>query len=494
MTEKNADLLARTSQSWIDGKAWTGGDKSIPHVNPANGESLGDSQCLEADGVEAALSSARCAFRGEWGRQDASRRTARLLAFADIVATNVDALALLESLEVGRPLQDARALVAMAPEFIRRYARMAEVGQGDVTAAHDRLLTFSWRRPRGVIVAIVPWNFPVMNAIVRVAPALAAGNAVVLKPSENAPRTARLLASLASEAGLPDGVLNVVLGDGPTTGRLLAAHDDVDLVSFTGSTASGLAVSRAAATFRAKPVILECGGKSPQIMLDDAFDDPAVWPAIFFSSFWNSGQWCAARTRLLVPRSRLNAAIDGLAQAASAWTLGDPLQASTRLGPLINASQRDRVLEYFHIAGKEGRVQDLGCAAGDLHPAGLFVRPAIVVEPTRGSRITREEVFGPLLTVETFADVTDAIALANATDYGLMASVWTKRSAEAYRFARELDVGCVSVYSSAEAAMSSMQDFVTSYLEPQKRSGHGVDGGMQGLYAYTTAQSISLFS
>jgi gamma-glutamyl-gamma-aminobutyraldehyde dehydrogenase len=494
MMQEHAALLARTCRSWIGGKEWSQCDAEITHLNPANGQSLGASQCLGAEGVDAAVSSARRAFQGDWGRQTTGWRTARLLAFADLIARNVDDLALLESLEVGRPLADARALVAQAPEFIRRYARMAEVCQGDLTAAQARLLTFSWRRPRGVVAAIVPWNFPVMAAIVRIAPALAAGNTVVLKPSENAPRAPRLLASLATEAGLPDGVFNVTLGDGATTGRLLAEHHDVDLVSFTGSTASGLAVSRSAVTVRAKPVILECGGKSPQIMLDDAFDDPAVWQGVFFSAFWNTGQWCAARTRLLVPRSRLAEAIEGLEKVAATWPLGDPLAPTTRLGPLVNAAQRERVLEYFEVARGEGRLQDLGCPSDSLDPAGQFVRPAVVIEPSRGGRITREEVFGPLLTVETFNSVDDALAQANASDYGLMASVWTSRSADAYRFARELEVGCVAVYSSAEAAFSSMQDFVNSYLEPQKRSGHGVDGGLPGLLAYTTAQSVSLFN
>jgi gamma-glutamyl-gamma-aminobutyraldehyde dehydrogenase len=330
-----------------------------------------------------------------------------------------------------------------------------------------------------------------MNIMVRLAPALAAGNTVVLKPSENCPRSAVLLARIASEAGLPDGTFNVVLGPGALTGRALAAHSDVDLVTFTGSTRTGLEVSRAAASATLKPVLLECGGKSPQIVLEDAFEDPHLWGPIFFSSFWNSGQWCAAKTRLLVPRSRIKDALEGLQQAALAWRVGDPLQSQTLLGPLVNAAQLSRVRDFCSSATAAGEVIELECPREGLHPRGNFMIPSVALEQPRGSRLTREEVFGPIITLEAFDGIDDAIALANDTSYGLMASIWTHRSDLAHRLARSVVAGAITICSSATAAARSIPDYIGGYLEPHKQSGHGVDGGAPGLLAYTTAQSIS---
>jgi acyl-CoA reductase-like NAD-dependent aldehyde dehydrogenase len=486
-----AQLAGRYKRSWINGRLADEADEVMTHINPSDGSDLGVTHAASADDINAAVASARHAFEGGWGRQTAAQRKGPLLAFANAIAAHVEDLALLEALEVGRPLGDARHLISMAPDMLRRYVAMADHAHGDLIASEERQLAVSVRRPRGVVVAILPWNFPVMGVMMRLAPALAAGNAVIVKPSENAPRTAVLLAALASEAGLPDGLFNVVIGTGPQAGRELASHPDVDLVAFTGSTATGLAITRAAATSTLKPVLLECGGKSPQIVLDDAFDDPSIWGPIFFSSFWNSGQWCAARTRLLVPRSRLQGALAGLIKAAANWRLGDPLQEGTALGPLVNATQRARVQEFFASAHAQGEVVDIGCPSHDLHPAGHFVRPSVAVAPPRGSKVTREEVFGPLLSLEPFDDVADAIRLANDTPYGLMASIWTQRSDLAARLTRNVVAGHITVYSSGEAAASSAPDFVSSYFEPQKQSGHGVDGGLPGLASYRTAQAIS---
>jgi acyl-CoA reductase-like NAD-dependent aldehyde dehydrogenase len=478
-------------QSWIDGRAWTDAAGAMAHLNPADGQSLGDTETVEAAGVDAAVAAARRAFNGAWGTLPARQRSGLLLAFAQRIEANIDQLALLEAIEVGRPLADARMVIGMAPDMIRRYAAMIDRVQGDVIAGEARQLSLSWRRARGVVAAIVPWNFPVMNVVVRLAPALAAGNAVIVKPSENSPRSALLMARLASEAGLPDGTFNVVLGLGSVTGEALAAHPDVDLVTFTGSTQTGLRVTRAAAATTLKPVLMECGGKSPQIVLEDILDDPAIWHPIFFSSFWNSGQWCAARTRLLVPSFKIDQAVEGLQQAAKAWRVGDPLREGTMLGPIVNTIQLDRVRGYLDAAAQAGQVVELGCPREGLHPEGNFLVPSVALDQPRGSRVTREEIFGPVITIEGFDDVDDAIGLANDTSYGLMASVWTRQSDLGHRLARNVVAGAISIYSSAEAASRSMPDYVGGYLEPQKQSGHGVDGGVPGLAAYTTAQSIT---
>lgn len=482
--------LSNYRRSWIDGRSVDDAEGAMSHVHAGNGSTLGESEWIGAAGIDRAVVAARRAF-GIWGAMPLGERRAALHRFADAIAANVEQLALIEALEAGRPLGDATMLIAQAPDFLRRYIGMIDQAQGDVIAGETRQINVSWRRPRGVVAAILPWNFPVMNMMVRIAPALAAGNCVVVKPSENTPHTAVMLAQLASEAGLPDGVLNVTLGDGAGAGRALAEHPDVDLLTFTGSTETGLAISRAAAARTLKPVLLECGGKSPQILLDDIFDDAGIWQPVFFSSFWNSGQWCAAKTRLLVPHARVQQTVDALKEAAAAWKIGDPLAGDTRLGPLINAVQRDRVERYFDAARHNGTVEPLGCPADQLDPRGLFVQPSVALGQPRGSQVVREEVFGPLLTIEPYDDLDDAIALANDSNYGLMASAWTRRSDLAHRLSRGLVAGGITLYSSGEAAFATPPDVAGAYLEPQKQSGHGVDGGVPGLLAYSTAQSVA---
>lgn len=377
---ENLSLLAELRQSWIGGKPWGGAAGTLAHVNPADGGNLGDTELVGEAGVVAAIAAARKCFSDTWGRMTVRERERALHAFAAAVEAQIDRLALLEVLEVGRPISDARAVLALAPQMIHRYASMADRIQGDVIAHQDSQLAVAWRRPRGVVAAIVPWNFPVLAVMMRLAPALAAGNTLVIKPSENSPRSAVLLARIASEAGLPDGTVNVVIGPGMPTGYALAAHPDVDLVAFTGSTRTGLEISRAAATSTLKPVLLECGGKSPQLVLDDAFDDPDIWQPIFFSAFWNTGQWCAAKTRLLVPTPRIAEALEGLQRASRGWRVGDPLRTDTMLGPLVNVRQLERVREFHRTAVSAGRVVELECPAERLHPAGTFMKPSVALE------------------------------------------------------------------------------------------------------------------
>ena len=343
-------LLSGLRCSWINGRASESAAGTMGHRNPANDSSLGDTELGSAATVDAAVASARACFSNVWGRLSGQERKRMLLAFADKVAAHAEQLTLLETLEVGRPRADASAINATAADLVRKYAAMIETTHGDLFRADESRLGVVWRRARGVVGAIAPWNVPVMNVLLRVAPALAAGNTIVVKPSENSPRSALLLARLATEAGIPDGAFNVVLGSGAEVGQALAAHPDVNLLVFTGSTRTGQAIAQAAAHHTLKPVLLECGGKSPQVMLDDMFDDPAIWRFIFFSAFWNTGQWCVAKTRLILPRGREQQAVDGLRAAAAAWTVGNPAAAETRLGPLASRAQLDRVDRYYDLA------------------------------------------------------------------------------------------------------------------------------------------------
>ena len=488
-------LLGATGQSWIDGRKAEGSARSMSHKNPTDDSSLGDTGIADSQAVDAAVAAARRCFASIWSKYPLAERKRLLLAFADEVGKHAAELTLLETLEVGRPDSDAGALNQGAANLVRNYANMIDRVHGDLFSAEEHRLGVVWRRPRGVVAAIVPWNVPVMNVLLRVAPALAAGNTIVVKPSENSPRSAVLLAKLASNAGIPDGAFNVVLGPGAETGQALASHPDVNLVTFTGSTKTGLEISRAAARTTLKPVLMECGGKSAQVLLEDAFDDPAIWRSIFFSGFWNSGQWCVAKTRLIVPRALERAALEGLQSVAQEWPVGDPRQTATRLGPLANASQLARVQAYAVSASRLGELVDLGCPRSTIDARGCFTFPSVATRLPRGSIVSREEIFGPLITLEGFDDIADAIELANDTQFGLSASIWTNKSDLGYKLARSIEAGGVSVYSSVEAAKQSAPELGTSrYFEPRKQSGYGVEGGLPGFLAYTSAQSVSFFN
>lgn len=495
MNTPNESLLNSLKRSWIHGRESGSCAGLMGHRNPADDSNLGDTESVDATAVDAAMVSARQCFNQAWGKLNGQERKRLLMAFADKVAAHAEQLTLLETLEVGRPCADAAALNATAADLVRKYANLIDSVHGDLFRADESRLGVVWRRARGVVAAITPWNVPVMNVLLRVAPALAAGNTIVVKPSENSPRSALLLARLASEAGIPDGAFNVVLGAGPQVGQALAAHPDVNLVVFTGSTRTGQAIAQAAAHGTLKPVLLECGGKSPQVMLDDMFDDPDLWRFIFFSAFWNTGQWCVAKTRLILPRGREQQAVDGLRAAAAAWTVGDPAAQQTRLGPVASRAQLDRVQRYCDMAQGLGEVIDLGCPRHACDPRGYFVNPSVVTGLQPGSVISREEVFGPLLTIEAFDDIDHALALANDTPFGLSASIWTARSDLGYRLARGIEAGGVSVYASVAAAAQGGPELGTSrYFEPRKQSGYGVEGGLPGYLAYTSAQSVAFFN
>ena len=491
----SAGQVRELNSSWVDGRSVEPATRTMKHLNPSDASDLGDTFVTDPAGVNGAVRSARRAFSQSWGRLPGVERKRLLHAFADEIARNSSELSHLETVEVGRPTSDANLLNGGAANLVRTYANMIDRIHGDLFDAEDRRLGVVWRRARGVVAAIVPWNVPVMNVLLRVAPALAAGNTIVVKPSENSPRSALFLARLASKVGIPDGAFNVVLGSGAETGYALAAHPDVNLVTFTGSTKTGMAITQAAAQSSLKPVLLECGGKSSQVILEDAFEDPAVWKSIFFSAFWNSGQWCVAKTRMLIPRALEKKAIDGLRAAAADWNVGHPAVAATKLGPLASPLQSERVAAYYSLARELGDVVDLGCSRDTVNADGYYAFPSVVCGLKRGSRISKEEVFGPLMTVETFEDIDDAINLANDTQFGLSASIWTNRSDQGFRLARGIEAGGVSVYSSAEAAKQSGPVLGSSrYFEPRKQSGYGVDGGVPGYLAYTSAQSVAFFN
>ena len=433
--------IARTieprSDAFIDGKP-TPATHRIPTVNPATGSVLAEvAACDEAD-VDRAVAAARRAFP-RWSATAPRERKAVLLRLADLVRANADELAVLDSLDAGKLITDTSTIdVPGSAAILQWYAETIDKAYGEIAPTGRGDLALVTREPLGVVAAVVPWNYPLEMAIWKVAPALATGNAVVLKPAEESPLSALRLAELAVEAGVPEGVLNVVPGEGPVAGRALGLHPGVDAVTFTGSTPVGKLFLRYAGQSNMKQTWLECGGKSANVVFADAADLDAVADGVCFGIFTNAGQVCSANSRLLVESSVRDDLVERVARKARSIVPGDPLDPSTKMGPLVSEAQADRVMAYVELGRAEGRTILPGGRSG------AFVSPAIF-EVGPDSRLSREEVFGPVLTVQAFHTEDEAVALANDSIYGLAASVWSDSLRRAHRVAGRLRAGTVSV-------------------------------------------------
>ena len=473
----DSPLPEALDHGWIHGESRSAGGPLIASINPATGEAWGNFDESGEPAVDAAVASARSAFVGEWSRIGGDARAALLFAWAARIAEAVEQLAWLETLEVGRPIGDARALIAQGPLLIGFYASLISALEESADGAV--------RRARGVVGAITPWNFPTANVLIRAVPILAAGNTLVLKPSELSPRSAVLLAQLASEAGLPPGVLNIVPGSGHVTGAALAAHPGIDMLAFTGSTRTGQAIIQASASRSIKPLTMECGGKSPQLVLPDMIDQPEIWPGVFHAAFWNTGQWCSARTRLLVPKGGLEAVVEGLRMAAADWPIGDPRDPATRLGPLASGKQYETVQGYREIARQTARVMPLS-AVPDAD--GFYAAPELALGAPQDGALVQQEIFGPLLSVQEYGDLDEAVRLADDSAYGLGATIWGADRDAAGRIAASLSVGSVDVIV-APAARPGLA--LGTPFEPRRQSGFGIEGGLAGIAAFTTPQAIN---
>jgi 4-(gamma-glutamylamino)butanal dehydrogenase len=421
------------------------GDR-FPTVNPATGEVLAKVAAGTAEDVDRAVRAARRAFADErWSGRAPAERKAVLLRLAELVREHADELALLDSLDAGKLIADTTAIdVPGSAAILQWYAEAVDKVYGEIAPTGAGDLAFVSREPLGVVGAVVPWNYPLETAVWKLAPALAAGNSVVLKPAEESPLSALRLAELAAEAGLPDGVLNVVPGTGAVAGQALGRHPDVDVLAFTGSTAVGKLFQRYAGESNMKQVWLECGGKSANVVFPDAADLDAVADGVIAGIFSNQGQVCSANSRLLVHRSVEEELLARVVERAQALRPGDPLDPATRLGPLVSEEHAARVQEYVELGRREGRVVlDGGLVPGA--PTAAYLAPAIFDDVATDSRLAREEVFGPVLAVFSFETEDEAVALANDSVYGLAASVWTDSLRRAHRTARRLRAGTVSV-------------------------------------------------
>jgi aldehyde dehydrogenase (NAD+) len=441
--------------------------------NPATEEILGTVPAGTAEDVDRAVAAARAAFDG-WAGTSMAERGAVLSKLSDALTARAADIARTVGLELGTPLKVAKAVQAGLPlTVLRAYAELAAQPQLQETIGNSLVV----HEPVGVVGAITPWNYPLHQVVAKVAAALAAGCTVVLKPSELTPLVAYLLFDAADEAGLPGGVLNLVTGTGPVVGAAIAGHPGVDMVSFTGSTATGRAVSHAAAD-RIARVALELGGKSANVILDDADLTRAVKVGVG-NAFLNSGQTCTAWTRMLVQQSRYDEAVSLAAAAAAAYKIGDPFDESTRLGPLVSAAQRDRVHGFIERASARLVAGGLDAPVPDH---GYFVAPTVFADVDPESELAQEEIFGPVLSIIPFAGDDDAVRIANNSRYGLAGGVWSGSDERALAVARRLRTGAVDVNGGAFNPSAPFGGY--------KQSGVGRELGPYGLAEFQQTKAI----
>ena len=452
-------------------------------INPANGQVIAAMSAGDAADVDAAVNAARKAFRG-WSRTAPRERMEILYRYVALLEEHAEELAVLDSLDMGKPISDVLAIdLPGCQETIQFMAEYIDKIEGSVTSTSSDILHYVLREPIGVVGAISPWNYPMLMAVWKFAPAIAAGNTVVLKPAEQAPLSCLLLARLFIEAGGPPGVLNVVNGIGEVAGKALALHNDVAKVTFTGSTEVGKLMLQYAGQSNMKRVSLECGGKSPQIFLGDLPDMQSAIAAAYNGIFSNMGEVCNAGSRLLVERSIHEEFVaQFIAQGKDAYVPGDPLDPETNMGPLVTAEAQRRVLDYIDIGRKEGASLAFGGNVPEALADGAYVSPALFTGVNNQMRIAREEIFGPVASVIPFDHVSEAVSIANDTIYGLAASVWTRDLSTAHQLVRDIDAGVVWVNCFDEGDM-------TQPFGGYKQSGNARDKCVESLLSYTQSKS-----
>jgi len=459
------------------------GGKTLDVVNPATEEVIASVPSAERADVDAAVAAARAALDGPWGQMSARERGRLIWALGDRLMARVDEVARLETLHNGKPITESRHIeIPMAAECFQYYAGWADKIQGATIPVKGNALAYTLREPVGVVAAIVPWNFPLLLTSWKVAPALACGNTVVIKPASQTPLTALALGEIAQEVGLPPGVLNVVTGPGSRVGQMIVEHPGIDKIAFTGDTSTGRGIMRGSAE-TLKHITLELGGKSPNIVLPDADLEAAVRGATT-GIFYGKGEVCAAGSRLLVDRSIKDQFLEKLAARTKKMVPGDPLDPRTRLGAISSKSQLERVLNYVEIGRKEGGTIIAGGSRADIGTGkGYFMQPTVFADVTPEMTIAREEIFGPVLATIEFRDLDEAIARANDSIYGLAAGVWTRDIKKAHYVARRLKAGTVWVntYNVYDTALP---------FGGYKQSGFGREMSAYALDHYTQVKSV----
>jgi aldehyde dehydrogenase (NAD+) len=462
---------------WVPAKS----GKTFETINPSNEEVL----ALVAEGdkadVDEAVKAARKAYEeGKWSKIGPHERARYLFKIAELIDKHADELAELETLDNGKPLTFSRGFdIPAAAETFRYYGGWVTKIYGETNPSDPSFFNYTLREPVGVCGQIIPWNFPLLMAAWKLGPALACGNTVILKPAEQTPLTALRLGELITEAGLPEGVLNIITGMGPGAGSSIAEHHDIDKVAFTGSTEVGKIILKASAG-NLKKVSLELGGKAPNIIFPDADLDQAV-PTAMMGVFFNSGQVCCAGTRIFVQRDRYDEVVGKLANFSKGVMMGDPFDQKSTIGPLVSREQFDRVKGFLAVGKKEGAKVSAGGDAGT--GKGYFVNPTLFSDVKNDMQIAREEIFGPVGTAISFTDENDAVLQGNNTDYGLSAAVWTRDISRAHKVARALKAGTVWVncYNQLDPI---------SPFGGYKQSGFGRELGRYAIDLYTQIKSV----
>ena len=476
---------ARNHQHFINNRAVAGaGGASIDVVDPSSGLSLGSLARGTAADIDRAVAAARTAYQKVWSSTPAVTRGRLLYQWSRIVAEHAEELALLECLDTGKPMRQARADATALARYFEFYAGAADKLHGQTIPYQDGYTVLTIREPHGVTGHIVPWNYPMQIFGRSVGAAIAVGNACVVKPAEDACLSLLRVAELGAEAGLPEGVLNIITGLGNEAGAALAAHPGIDHISFTGSTATGTLVAQAAAVHHC-PVTLELGGKSPQLVFADADLDVAV-PVLVSAIIQNGGQTCSAGSRVLVQKSIAAEVTALLARKFTALVAG-PGEKDLDLGPLISAKQHQRVARLLEDAMGTGvQVAAEGSIAGDAPAKGFYQKPLLLAELPASHRLISEEVFGPVLVVQPFDDEADAIRLANDTPYGLVAGVWTSDGSRQMRLARKIQSGQVFINNYGAGGGVELP------FGGVKHSGYGREKGFEALYGFTTLKTVAI--
>jgi gamma-glutamyl-gamma-aminobutyraldehyde dehydrogenase len=456
--DQQVERLEYRNQAFIDGRfvaARSGATFST--LNPATGQVLTEVAACDAEDVDSAVKAARAAFdAGVWSRLAPAERKAVMIRFADLIDANRLELSVLESLEAGKPVGECYAIdIPDTAATIRWHAEAGDKLYDALSPSAPGNIGMIKREPVGVVGAVLPWNFPCMMAGWKLGPALITGNSVILKPAELTSLATLRLAELAFEAGIPAGVLNVVPGLGHTAGKAIGLHPDIDMTAFTGSTEVGRLFLEYSARSNLKRVVLECGGKNPQVVMGDAGDLQAVASNVLSAAFWNMGENCSAGSRLIVHRSIKDALLKEMLSQLEDWTTGDPLDPSVRLGALIEQAHMDKVLAHIEQAKAEGCKLVTGGVRLHAQSGGYFVAPTIFDETTNACSVARDEIFGPVLAVIAFDTEAEAIAIANDTCYGLAASLWTNNINCAHRMAAAIRAGTVSVNCFSEGDIST---------------------------------------
>ncbi|PWR22904.1 aldehyde dehydrogenase [Zavarzinia aquatilis] len=483
--ESRARALDIRHLAFIDGRfVPAAAGRTFARISPIDGRVLTHVAECDADDVDHAVASARRAFEsGAWSRMAPKLRKKVLLKLAELMRKHADELALLETLDMGKPIGDSLAVdVPASANTIQWYAEAIDKVYDEIAPTAHNAFGLVTREPIGVVAAVVPWNFPLLMTCWKLGPALATGNSVVLKPAEQSPLTALRLAELAAEAGLPPGVLNVLPGFGETAGAALGLHMDVDAVTFTGSTQVGKYFLEYSGRSNMKVVSLECGGKSPHIVMKDCGNLDLAATKAAWGIFYNQGEVCTAGSRLLVEEPIKEEFLEKLARVAATIQPGNPLDPATKMGAIVDEKQMERVLSYIETGKDEGASVRLGGNRARIESGGFYIEPTVFDGVQPASRIAQEEIFGPVLSTITFNGLDEAIRVANGTIFGLASAIWTKDIDKALTAARNLRAGMVWINGWDE-------DDITVPFGGFKQSGFGRDRSLHAMEKYTQLKS-----